>query len=48
MFVNLGDGEKVCGTVFDFYPPQADRVVRSNAVVVYDNPSERISGDATG
>ena len=50
MRLNPGDGEKVCGAIFfsEFLIPGLNSVLRSNAVVIYDNPSERIVGNATG
>ena len=40
--MNLDDREKVCGTVFEFLLPRLNLAARSDAVVVYDNLSERI------
>ena len=43
MYVNLGEREKVCSTVFFcFLAHKLNLAVRSDAVVVYDNPSERV------
>jgi len=44
MYVNLGDREKVCGTISRVPLSWAEFNSRGDAVVVYDNPSERIVG----
>ena len=46
--MNIGGRDKVCGTVFDFLFAMLNSVIRGDAVVVYDNPSERTAGDAVG
>ena len=42
--MNLGDREKVCGTISRVSLSWAEFNSRGDAVVVYDNPSERIVG----
>jgi len=45
--VNLGNKEKVRGTIPRVVPSVLNRTFRGDAVVVYDNPSERIVGGAS-
>jgi len=40
-----GQREGLCSTVFEFPLPKLNLMFRSNAEVVYDNPSERTEGD---
>jgi hypothetical protein len=40
--VNLGERNEVGSIPSRVYPPRLNSVIRSNAVVVYDNPSEMI------